>query len=245
MSENKVKPQRSLVDDDGGPVEKYKKRVVGSKSILYFITYESITTLFCNCPGAAGLFFRMLFYPFLIGKCGKGVQFGRGVTLRSPLKISIGPKTFIDDYSVLDCKSEYDPGISIGEKCLIARNTKLSTGYTGYVRIGSHTIIGENCIVHGPGGIEIGTNVLIGDSVLINAGKHVYDAPDKTILSQGITTKGIKIGDDVWLGTGVIITDGVTIGKGCVVEAGSVVSESLPEYSVASGFPARVTGSRR
>lgn len=237
--------QRSIVDESGGMFGKYMDRVVGKRNLIYFLRYELLTTFLNNCPGALGLFLRYIFYPNLLGSIGRGVQFGRGITLRGAWKINIGEGTMLDDFVVLDCKSEFSPGIVLGEKCLISRNTKISTGYTGYVKIGEHTIIGENCIIHGPGGIEIGGDVLISDSVLLNAGSHVYTDPGKTILSQGITTKGIKIGRDVWIGTGVVITDGVTIGQGCVVEAGSVVNSSIPDYSIASGVPARIIGSRR
>lgn len=223
--------QRSIVDEGGGMFRKYINRVIGTRSLIYLLKYELFTTLLCNCPGAFGLFFRYIFYPGLVGTCGKGVQFGRSITIRGGLKINIGSGAILDDYVVLDAKSGFNPGIVIGDRCLVSRNTKISTGYTGNIKIGEHTIIGENCIIHGPGGIKIGNDVLISDSVLINAGTHNYSDPDKTILSQGITGKGIVIGDDVWLGTGVIVTDGVTIGKGSVVEAGSVVKTSLPDYS--------------
>jgi acetyltransferase-like isoleucine patch superfamily enzyme len=56
---------------------------------------------------------------------------------------------------------------------------------------------------------------------------------------------GIRIADDVWLAAGVIVLDGVTIERGCVVGAGAVVTESLPEYSVAVGSPARKLRDRR
>jgi len=60
-------------------------------------------------------------------------------------------------------------------------------------------------------------------------------------LSKG----GIFIADDVWFGAGVIVLDGVRIGQGSVVGAGSVVTEDLPEFSVAVGSPARKIKDRR
>lgn len=243
--QEEIKAQRSLVEEKGGMLTKYMDRVVGCRNIFYFLKYELFNLCFNNCPGAIGLFFRYIFYRFLVGSCGKGVQFSRGMTLRGAKKIHLGDGALLDEFTVIDCKSEYDPGISLGENCLVARNTKLSTGYTGFVKVGSHTIIGENCIIHGPGGIEIGDNVLISDAVLVNAGLHVFTDANQTILSQGITTKGIKIGNDVWIGTGAIIKDGVTIGNGCVIEAGSVVGNSIPDYSIASGNPAKVIAVRK
>ena len=56
---------------------------------------------------------------------------------------------------------------------------------------------------------------------------------------------GIKIMNDVWIGTGVRILDGVTIGRGSVIGAGSVVTKSIPDYSVAVGAPAKVIKKRK
>lgn len=245
MQNEKIIPQRSIVEQSGSSLAKYLKRVVGSGNFIYFFMYETFNMFFNNCPGAIGLLLRHIFYPYLLRKSGKGAQFGRGMILRNPKKTSLGNGVILDDFTVLDCKSEYDPGIIIEDRCLISRNTKLSTGYTGFVKIGKHTIIGENCIIHGPGGIEIGEDVLISDAVLLNAGTHFYSNPNKTILSQGITATGIKIGNDVWIGAGSIIKDGVNIGKGCVVEAGSVVCSSVADYSIVSGNPAVITGERK
>lgn len=243
--QERIIPQRCIAGEKKGVLKKYLERVVGTKNLFYVLKYELLTVLFTNLPGAIGLFSRHIFYPALFGSVQKGVQFGRGIILRGGLKADIGSGTILDDFVVIDCKSEYKPGVILGRNCLIGRNTKLSTGYTGFVKIGNHTIIGENCIIHGPGGIEIGDNVLVSDGTILNAGAHIYAEPEKNILSQGITAKGIKINDDVWLGTAVIVKDGVTIGKGSVVEAGSLVDSQIPENSIVSGVPAEVIGSRR
>ena len=59
------------------------------------------------------------------------------------------------------------------------------------------------------------------------------------------TKGGIVIGDDAWLGVGVIVLDGVKIGKGAVVGAGSVVTRDIPDGAIATGVPARVVKMRR
>jgi acetyltransferase-like isoleucine patch superfamily enzyme len=54
----------------------------------------------------------------------------------------------------------------------------------------------------------------------------------------------VVIGDDVWLGVRVVVTAGVTIGEGCIVGAGAVVTKDLPPNAIAAGVPARVIGER-
>ena len=69
--------------------------------------------------------------------------------------------------------------------------------------------------------------------------------PGKLIQEQPLYSKGdIIVGDDAWLGFGVIVLDGVRIGKGAVVGAGSVVTEDIPDGGIAVGVPARVVKMR-
>ena len=63
-------------------------------------------------------------------------------------------------------------------------------------------------------------------------------------MDQKRTAKGISIGDEAWIGAGVIVQDGVSIGEGTIVGAGAVVTENLPAKVVAVGLPARVLRNR-
>lgn len=237
-------PQISLNKLEGSDLDKYMERVVGSSSIYNLLKYEILTSIFGSLPGGAGIFLRKYIYKRLFSN-PRNVTFGRHLTIRHPSKIFIDKGTIIDDYCVLDAKSERNPGIIIGEKCLISRNATISTGYKGYVRIGKNTIVGASSLLQGPGGIDIGENVLIGDQTVLNAGKHIYEDPGLPILEQGITMEGISVGDDVWIGTGVIVTDGVTISKGSIIEPGSLVNTNIPPYSVAAGSPAKIIKNRK
>lgn len=230
---------------EGSNFSKYQKRIVGTDSFTELVKYEILTSLLGDMPGTVGLFLRKVLYRSLFLRVGKNVNFGKSIAVRHPKKIIIDDDTIIDDFCVLDSKSEWDPGIVIGKRCLIGRNATLSTGYKGYVKIGSNVIVGSNCLLHGPGGIDIGDNVLIGDQTILNAGKHIYSSIDIPILEQGITMEGIVINDDVWIGSGVIVTDGVTISKGAVIEAGSVVNKDIPAYAIAAGTTATIVKFRK
>lgn len=245
MAEIREMPQISLNKLEGSDLEKYMGRVVGSPSIYDLVKYEILTSIFGSLPGGAGILLRKRFYKRLFYNSNLNVTFGRHLAIRHPSKISIGKGTIIDDYCVLDSKSEKSPGIVIGERCLIGRNATISTGYKGYVRIGKNTIVGASSLLQGPGGIDIGKNVLIGDQTVLNAGKHIYKNPGLPILEQGITMEGISVEDDVWIGTGVIVTDGVTISRGSVIEPGSVVKNDIPPYAVATGSPASIIKYRK
>ena len=67
---------------------------------------------------------------------------------------------------------------------------------------------------------------------------------DMYIKEQGVNSKGIVIEDDVWIGASATILDGVTISKGAVVAAGSVVNKKVDKYAIVAGVPAKVVGSR-
>lgn len=86
--------------------------------------------------------------------------------------------------------------------------------------------------------IEIGDNVMLAPNVQIYTAYHPIDAQ---LRNSGIEYGSpIKIGDNVWIGGGVIITPGITIGDNVVIGAGSVVTKDIPPNTVAVGNPCRV-----
>lgn len=94
------------------------------------------------------------------------------------------------------------------------------------------------------GKAEIGRNVLIGSYVDILSGKHQHsiDLLDIPIKYQKGEFKKIKIGEDTWIGNhSVVMND---IGKGCIIGAGSVVTQPIDDYSVVAGNPAKIIKKR-
>jgi len=82
---------------------------------------------------------------------------------------------------------------------------------------------------------------MLANGCFVTDASHRYDDPELPITWQGFTSKGpTRIGDNCWLGTNVVVTDGVMIGRRCVIGANSVVTRDLPPFSVAAGAPARV-----
>jgi acetyltransferase-like isoleucine patch superfamily enzyme len=98
--------------------------------------------------------------------------------------------------------------------------------------------------------IRIGSDVIFGPEVTIRGGNHRFDIVGLPIRAVTDEMKrpdddlGVVIEDDVWIGTRAIILHGVTVGRGAVIGAGSVVTKSVPPFTIAAGSPARVIRQR-
>lgn len=127
-------------------------------------------------------------------------------------------------------------------------NVKLNLGVV--IQPGIHEVsIGKNSLVNQYSCIYgyalIGENVMIAPHVMLAGGFHNTSRTDIPIMLQGDGSKGpIIIEDDVWIGANSIIMDGVTIGKGSVIGAGSVVTKNIQPYTIAFGNPAKIFKSR-
>ena len=108
----------------------------------------------------------------------------------------------------------------------------------GAVKIGDRTRIGLGNTIIGP--VTIGNDIRLAQNVVLSGLNHNYTAIDQPIHAQGVSTTPIVIEDETWIGANVVIVAGVTIGKHCIVAAGSVVTKDVPSYSVVVGNPARV-----
>ena len=105
------------------------------------------------------------------------------------------------------------------------------------LRVGDNSNFGDYNFIGVRGPIEISNDVLFGPQVSIHAENHIFERLDMPIRKQGTSRKGVKIEDDCWIGSGTIVVDGVTIGRGSAIAAGSVVTRDTHPFSVA-GVPA-------
>ena len=114
----------------------------------------------------------------------------------------------------------------------------------GYnISIGKGSYVNFNCVFLDLGPIRLGQRCLIGPGVQLLTAVHPMDATERATGKE--KGAGIEIGDDCWLGGGVIVCPGVKIGCRCVIGAGSVVTHDIPDDSVAAGNPARVIRTAR
>ena len=120
------------------------------------------------------------------------------------------------------------------------------------IRNGERIEIGRDCHVgersslwagDSTGRIIIGNTVSLAPEVFIIASDYGFER-GKPFRQQSKRERDVVIGDDVWLGVRVVVTAGVTIGDGCIVGAGAVVTKDLPPNAIAAGVPARVIGER-
>jgi acetyltransferase-like isoleucine patch superfamily enzyme len=128
--------------------------------------------------------------------------------------------------------------LRMGERSYIAAHAYV----TGELTLGADTTINPYAVVRGR--ITLGDGVRIGAHTSLIAFNH-GTAPDRPIFRQPHTALGITVGDDVWIGSNVIIVDGVTIGSHSIVGAGAVVTKDVEEWSIMVGNPARKVRDRR
>ena len=141
----------------------------------------------------------------------------------------------------------------------------VSSYLTSSVHSGRNSRIGGDCRVRCPSNIWIGNNsyvnggqlladdsspIIIGNDCMISycvhirVDTHVYSNSNINMNAQGSQSKGIRIGDNVWIGYGVQIMSGVTIGSNVIVGAGAVVTKDVPDNVVVAGVPAKIIHAR-
>lgn len=110
--------------------------------------------------------------------------------------------------------------------------------YGSYTHFGKGTFVNHNCYFMDGGTIDIGENVFIGPFCGFYTASHPISYADR---NKGLERAlPIKIGDNCWFGANVSVLQGVTIGAGCVIAAGSVVTKDVPENCLIAGVPAEI-----
>lgn len=108
----------------------------------------------------------------------------------------------------------------------------------GDVIIGDHTRVGLHNTIIGP--VTIGSHVNLAQGITVTALNHNFEESSKRIDEQGVTTKPVIIGNDIWIGANAVILPGVSIGDHSVVAAGAVVTKDVPPHSLVAGVPAKI-----
>lgn len=229
----------------GNPLKRYTRKVLGEKGGLFgLMQFEFGQMFFSNLGGAIGYLLRRISMASLFNRCGKGLILGRGVTIRVPGHIEIGDNVAIDDHTLLDGGTGAACRMKIGNRVIISKGCVVAAK-DGPLEIGDEADIGAHVIIASIGGIVLENNVLIAGNCYLGGARYKLDSLDKPIMYQGIYSRGpLVIGEGTWIGASAMVFDGVTIGKGCVVGAGAVVTKDIPDYSIVVGNPAKVIRTR-
>lgn len=136
--------------------------------------------------------------------------------------------------------------IKIGDNTTVLNNARLAvygSGSEANITIGNNCYIGFgfSALASAKANISIGDNVLFASNVLVTNENHGID-PESDIpyMDQKLSARDVKIGNGCWIGEKVCILSGVTIGEKCIIGAGSIVTKSIPSYSIAVGNPVRI-----
>lgn len=172
-----------------------------------------------------------------------GIRFRR----KSTRQIFVGNSVSIGDGVTIDALSTQ--GIHIGDHCTIddfavLRGSGVVRNLGEGIRIGENTSIGTYNVILGQGGVEIGRDCLIGPNVTILSENHNSSEVAIPMRSQGETRLRTVIGNDVWIGAGVVVLGGSMIGDGVVIAAGAVVRGEIGAYTIVGGVPARLIRNR-
>ncbi len=123
-------------------------------------------------------------------------------------------------------------------KC--GRNVNIEYGcdFSLDIELGDYSSLGDRCIVQS--GCVIGNNVMMGPDVKIYTRGHEFSDCSVPMRLQGNFFFPVVIGDDVWIGANVVILPNVSIGNHVIIGAGAIVTQSVPDFAVVGGNPARV-----
>ena len=121
--------------------------------------------------------------------------------------------------------------LHLGKKVRAHRRSKLSVFGNGLLEIGANTALGNGVSVTCMEKITIGEGVQIGPDTKIYDHDHDFRVPGG-VKAEKFVTAPVEIGDNTWIGCNVVILRGTTIGKNCIVAAGSVLKGNYPDNSV-------------
>ncbi len=156
-------------------------------------------------------------------------QLGRQQQFMRVSDAEIGEHCFISELAAVQTER-----LVLGASSYIAAHAYV----TGQLRTGRNCTINPFTVVRGE--ITLGDAVRIGAHTSLLAFNHTMADPDVEVFRQPITSRGITVGNDVWIGSHVVILDGVTVGDKAVIAAGAVVTRNVPAGAIVGGNPARV-----
>lgn len=186
-------------------------------------------------PDARPAVSRLDFLPWEYARAASPAERERQAERRRELtgEIDLAADAFVAETAAVFCNV-----LRMGERSYIGAHAYV----TGEVSVGADSTINPFTVVRGK--VSLGDGVRIGAHASLLAFNH-GTGPDQPIFRQAHTSRGITVGDDVWIGSNALILDGVTIGPHSIVGAGAVVTKNVAPWSVVAGNPAKKLRDRR
>jgi acetyltransferase-like isoleucine patch superfamily enzyme len=206
-----------------------------------YLLEQALQILFGWIPTIVGIGLRGVFYRLILRMVGFAAIENK-VRLRFARNICLGHGSYLDESVYIHACPN---GVEIGANTLVMHGSILHVYNfrqlpNAGIKIGCDSLIGEYNVIRGQGGVIIGDRVYTSPGTHIIAVDHVFDDPQHPFIEQGITARGITIGDDVWIGANAVVLDGVHIGKGAVIAAGAVVTQDVLPHTLVGGVPAKM-----
>jgi len=171
------------------------------------------------------------------------VFLGSGCKIKNKRNIVFGKSVTIENHCEIDGyasqKLEFGNNAKLGAYSFVTTTSHMSKFGKG-LKIGNNSACGRYCEFGASGGIEIGNDVIMGSYISFHSENHNFSDKSKPIREQGVTSAGIKLGNNIWVGAKVTFLDGSEVGDNSVVAAGAVVTGKFPPNVVIGGIPAKI-----
>jgi len=152
------------------------------------------------------------------------VKFGAKISTRSEVEIS--------------------DNLQLGTDCVVGSFAKIKAAH-GPLHIGARARIATGCFIAShEGRVAIGDNFIAGPHVRVVGTNYLHHKKNVHLEDLGTVSRGITIGDNVWIGGGCTVTDGAQIGDNTIVVANSLVNRKFPPDVVLQGNPAKIIARR-
>lgn len=226
-------------------LEGYISSIKGEEYVFnYTFDFVELLEIFLNRFWAI---MRGVFFAIFLKKSEGFVFVEKGASISFKRKFSCGRNLNLLAYSKIISLSKN--GISVGDNFTLGRYSIIEcTGVLSNVgdsiEIGDNVGINHYCYIGVRGKIIIGNNVIFGPRVSVFSENHNYSDPKIPIKMQGVASATTVIGNDVWIGANSVILAGVSIGDGCVIAAGAVLTKDVSPFCVVGGVPARIIKKR-
>lgn len=130
--------------------------------------------------------------------------------------------------------------VKLGKRVRIFPNARFEVHGEGEINIHGNVSIGQGFHITSKGSLDIGSGTVISGNVIVTNIDHEYEDINKPILEQPYIVKDTIIGENCFIGFGVVIQAGTKLGRHCVVGANSVARGTFPDYCVIAGVPAKI-----